>query len=1113
MIGSPSRRNSSERILWAVMSLLFMIGASAVWAQLPTAVILGAVKDSSGGVIPEATLTARNVATGQTRTAVTAADGSYRFPALPVGTYELRVEHAGFQTEVRKDITLAVAQEAVVNFSLQVGTIEQTVSVTAELPLVNTTSGSLGGLVSQERVADLPLNGRNYMDLTLLQPGIQQNKNINSQAGMTGVWFSSNGAPMRSNTFLLDGALMQSLMGTSTASVSNSTLGIEGIREWRVITNSFTAEYGLSMGSQTLMVTKSGTNQLHGSLFEYLRNSALDARNFFDRKPPAICPDESKCRRLPVFTRNNFGGSVGGPIKKDKTFFFAVYEGLRERLGTTQFLFTIPAASRTGAVNPFIRPILDLYPSPNLGTNQFTWSFSQPTREDYGQTRIDHTVSDNDSFFVRYTMDDTAQTKPILFPQFRVDATSRNQYTTASESHVFSASLLNTFRVSFSRTNLLYLSPSGLIGPQYSFVPGFEIGNITIGGVSPFGPDSPSPFSGKQNIFTYSDDMFLTRGRHSFKFGTLINHYQQYMLVSSTARGNASFADIPSFLAGAASVIGPAVTPGSFLPRTYHYNTVGFYLQDDLRVKSNFTLNLGLRYEFATQIEETKGHGSAVRDIQHDAAGTLGVPFKNPSLRNLSPRFGFAWDVMGNGKTAVRGGFSLLYDISNFGSGLISASTATPPFSNRSTVTPATPGATLGPTPGTLAFTLPFSFPPAAAGKSPRLIDYNLQQPHILQYNLTVERQLPFDTAVTIAYAGSRGINLMKVTEGNPTVPLGTNVNGVCAPAGPNPDINRAGYCWLGNEPRTSPFWTNIDFRTAGSNSWYNSFQLSLLKRLSRGLQFQSAYTFSKIIDETQGQLGLNAEDNSNYTAPTDPTHRNVDRGVASFDLTHNWRFNTIYNLPNHSSGGAAAKALLNGWWMSGILSLQSGYPFSSVLQLNRSNSKVGGAQGDRPDLVLGRNNGNITSGTSTGCIVVNNQGVPQGIAAGTKLGTPDLYFDPCAFAIQAADFLGTAGRNILRGPGFATLDFSLVKDTPLHVLGEAGKLEFRTEFFNILNRANFTTPGVGQSGGNAAGVVYAGNPATLAAGQTQPPLSTAGKLTSTSSTSRQIQFALKLLF
>ena len=1051
-----------DRKHWIIALFLFLTAATVAVAQLPTASVLGIVKDSSGAVVPDATLTARSSETGQTRTATAAADGSYRLSGLPVGAYEIRAEHAGFQPEVQSGLKLTVSQEAVVNFNLQVGAVEQAVQVTAEAPLVNTTSGSLGGLVSEERVADLPLNGRNYIDLTLLQPGISRDRNINAQGGLqTGVWYSSNGAPVRSNNYLLDGALLQSLFGASSSSASNTSLGVEGIREWRVITNSFSAEYGLAMGSQVMIVSKSGSNMFHGSLFEYLRNSALDARNFFDRQVPGV-----SMRRLPAFTRNNYGGSAGGPIRKDKPFFFADYEGLRERLGRTIISPTIPVSARVdgGALGvpqiaPFMKPLVALFPEPNLPNNQFTFPFSQPTRADHAQTRADHSFSDKDTAFGRYTIDDAELTQPITFPQFHTTSASRYQFGTLSENHVFSASLLNTFRFSFSRTNIHSATPSGIIGPQVSFFPGLEIGNISIAGLAPFGGSAVHPSAGKQNIFSYSDDLFYTRGRHSLKFGTLINHYQQFMVINSFLRGQVSFANLQSFLQGRPTVYFGITPAQRQTARTYHYNTLGFYLQDDLRVNSNFTLNLGLRYEIATTFNETKGHGSALRDIQHDAAPTLGDTFQNPSLRNFSPRVGFAWDVLGNGKTAVRGGFGLLYDIANLGSGLVSASTATPPFSNRSTV---------GGPPAATLFAIPFFFPPGSEGKSPRLVDYLMQQPHMLQYNLTVERQLPYQMAITVAYAGSRGINLMKVTEGNPTVPQVL------------PDGRQF---WLGTESRTNPNWGAIDLRTAGGNSWYHSLQVGINKRVSRGLQFQSSYTWSKLIDETQGQLGVNAEDNSNYTFPTDPTHRNVDRGAASFDIAHNIRFNAIYRLPELSSGGAVGRALLNGWWTSGILSLQTGLPFSTVMGSNRSRSGVGAGQGDRPNLLPGRKNDNII------------------------LGGPDQYYDTSAFAVQDAGFLGTAGRNILRGPGFATLDFSLVKDIRLRPLGESGKLEFRAEFFNLLNRANFGTPGVGQGGGNAAGVVFAG----LANGER--PLPTAGRLIDTSSSSRQIQFALKILF
>src|SRR5438128_8781123 len=366
-------------VVFLSLSIMMLTIVTPAISQLPTATILGTVKDPTGAVIPGTSITAKSVETGLTRTGVSAEDGSYRLSALPVGAYEVRVELPGFRTELRSGLTLTVSQEAVVNFTLQAGAVEQTVVVTEDAPLVNTTSGALGGLVDEKKVAELPLNGRNFIDLTLLQPGITQHRGLGVAASTVGTWFSSNGAPLRSNNYLLDGALMSNLTNGTSAAQDGSTLGIEGVREYRVITNSFSAEYGMTMGSQVMVVTKSGTNTLHGSLFEYFRNSALDARNFFDYKTPA------SNRRLPAFTRNQFGGSVGGPIKKDKTFFFGVYEGLRQRFGVTTISNTIGAGSHgpAGAVitntacpqlgptvpsvtiSPVTAPLLGLYPSPN----------------------------------------------------------------------------------------------------------------------------------------------------------------------------------------------------------------------------------------------------------------------------------------------------------------------------------------------------------------------------------------------------------------------------------------------------------------------------------------------------------------------------------------------------------------------------------------------------------------------------------------------------------------------------------------------------------------------------------------------------------------------------
>lgn len=564
--------NTQLKIARTVLLLLSLVTAEYAIGQLPTATILGVVKDASGAVVPGVSLTARNVETGQSRNTVSASDGSYRFPALAVGTYEVRAEQSGFQSEVRSGLTLTVSQEAVVNITLQVGAVAQTVAVTAEAPMVNTTSGSLGGLVNEQRVADLPLNGRNYLGLVLLQPGITTYTNYTPGAGMAGNWYSSNGAPPRSNNYLIDGAMMQNVAGASSASVSSSTMGVEGIREFRVVTNSFSAEYGMVMGSVMEIVTKSGTNTFHGTLLEYLRNSALDARNFFDYPSAATSPTF----RLPAFRRNNFGASFGGPIKKDKTFFFTVYEGLRERLGITTLFNDIGAGCHGGAgatitsaacpqlgstgsvtVAPVVAPLLALFPTPNLSNNEYTFPYTQPTREDYGQERVDHTFSNTDTMFGRWTVDDTeqVQTGGDMTALSVTDLASRNQYATISESHTFSAVLLNTARFSYSRAiNRAEQPPTpSLLGPQYSLIPGQALGSISITGISGIGIAGNSPLLHKQNIFAWSDDVFYTRGRHSLKFGTLINHYQQYLQVSTFSRGSVSFANLANFLEGETS--------------------------------------------------------------------------------------------------------------------------------------------------------------------------------------------------------------------------------------------------------------------------------------------------------------------------------------------------------------------------------------------------------------------------------------------------------------------------------------------------------------------------------------------------------------------------------
>ncbi|MGH9785035.1 MAG: TonB-dependent receptor domain-containing protein, partial [Terriglobia bacterium] len=731
-------------------------------------------------------------------------------------------------------------------------------------------------------------------------------------------------------------------------------------------------------------------------------------------------------------------------------------------------------ATQSVTLSPITAPIINtIYPSPNLpgaqGTvPQFTYPYTQPTREDYGQLRVDHNFSANDSLFVRYTIDDAAKIGTANYPQWREPRRSRSQFGTLSETHIFSPTVLNTFRFSYSRTLLDQKTDSGVIGPQFSFVEGQDLSQFAVTGLTAFSGDNASPSLGKQNIFTGSDDAFYTRGNHAFKFGTLLNRFQQYTKISLQTRGNITFASIRDLMQGTVQTF-TRLTAGGRQERYIEYSSLGFYAQDDWRVRPNLTLNLGLRYEFITIPQEgmNPSLGSAVRDIRLDTQATLGRALfgENPSLKNFSPRFGFAWDVRGDGRTAVRGGFGLLYDLNNhIGTSLLSLAGGTPPFSTLSSISNFS-----------LTQCCPIPVPSDVVGKSVRLFDYNLQQPHILHYNLTVQRQLPWDAALTLAYAGSRGLNLVRHVDANPTTPQTSS------------DGRRF---WTGNEPRTNPAFDYIRFNTASGDSWYNSFQFGLQKRLSEGLQFQSSYTWSKSIDTTQGVVPA---DSSGDISPVDALDNRTDKGPSAFDLLHNWRFNAIYRIPGLPTQGLVGK-VLGGWWVSGILSYQQGYPFSVGLQRNRSRSKYNDNGGDRPDLVAGAKTDEIITGVSRGC---GNPGTPAYLAPGAPIQAPERYFDPCAFSIQDAGFLGTAGRNILRGPGRTSVDFSLAKDTPLGILGESGKLEFRAEFFNILNHVNFDMPSM---------------TAFTGAASVENPVGTAGRITG-AGTSRQVQLSLKVLF
>lgn len=1028
------------RVAWLI--LVLAVAARDASAQITTATVVGIVADETGGVLPGVDVTLKNAENGFTRSTVTGTDGSYTVSGLPPGIYDARAALPGFTVVVRSGVQLTVGEHATFNVVLKVGATE-VVLVAGTLALVDTKSAALSAVVDEKAVEDLPLNGRNFIDLALLQPGVVA-FSMRGAASLTtrGQQININGADGRANSYLLDGANMSSYAGVAVSTAADTTLGVDMIKEFRVVTNAFSADYGRAMGGVISIVTKSGSNDFRGAGFEFFRDSAFDARNFFDVGAP---------RR---FSRNQFGITAGGPIRKDRTFFFGGGEKLIESLGLTRPTTVPSTAARAGQlspIDPVVRPYLDLYPLPNGpdrggGIADFIYPFDQATNESFAQARIDHSFSGADSLFVRYTIDDAARGIPTPYPRFGSDQNSRSQWLTIEEKRIVSAALLNTARFSYSRVKLALGVVTEGVGPELAFAPGQEtIGQIAVGGLEILGPTPNNPSNNDIEYFTFSDDLAHARGRHFLKAGALIERVNTYTLTSTNLRGRFAFPDLDAFLAARPSRF-TGVLPGAQVERSRRNTTVGLYLQDDVTLRARLTLNLGLRYEFYTVPNDTNGRDSSLRNPLTDTDFTVGPIFENPSLKNLGPRVGVAWDVSGNGRTSIRSGAGVYSDTDGTFNTALVAATFSPPF--------ALPVSVVNPT-----FPTP-SFERSVADRAARGLDYHVRQPRLLTGHVTVERELRPNLVVTAGYAGSRGYNLTQAIEGNPAVPE-------ILPDGTKffPAVVR----------RDNPAWGSIDYRTTGGRSWYNALQLRASKRLRRGFRWDTSYTYGKVTDETQGQVGVDATNSSVF--PQDPIDPRNDRGPADFDVRHVWTMNLTCDLPSGERFSGAAGALMRGWQINGVGVLRSGVPFSPSIQAgvnwSRSGNVAPNAE-DRPSLRPGV--------------------APDDIV----LGGPDLYFDPTAFVLQPPGFLGNAGRNMLRGPGYVNLDLSLVKHDTWHVAGKGAGLELRIEAFNVFNRPNFSIPNR---------VVFGG------AREGEAPLPTAGRITSTVNAARQLQLGVKVRF
>lgn len=1026
---------------FVIRYLLLSLSIAGVLGAQTTSVLTGHLFDPSGAAIRGGKVTAKSTETGAARSVTSDASGIYTFPGMPVGSYELRAEAENFRPLVRRGVVLTIGETAVVDLTLELGPVTSETTVTAEAAAVNTSTADLSYLVGERTMREIPLNGRSFTDLALLQPNVVAFPHRDGGSAVAhGLGMSINGQDPRSNVYLLDGTPMNDFTNGPAGAVSGIALGVETIREFRVETNSYSAEYGRNYGGQINAITKSGSNGFHGSAYEFFRNDNMDARNFFD-------PQE-----IPKFTRNQFGGTLGGPIRKDKTFFFLGYEGLRERLGRT-ITSAVPTAEvrQNANINPIVLPYLNEIPLPNTtrrtADNQFgdyVFNFNQLLKQNYAQGRIDHILSDRQQVYARYTFDDADQFLPTDFPQFPRHFISRNQFVTAEHRFVISPRTLNTFRAGFSRTRFGQSVQANTSQSLAPFIAGREFpGAIDIGGMRRFGTQSSANLRVVQNTYGIENSVSMTRGRHILKIGGLAERYQDNLFNPTFSLGIYTFSNVAEFLQGNPLRFIGLPAEGA-LDRYWRFTLMGFYVQDDFRVNSRLTLNLGLRYEFSTMPREQYGRDVSLPNLATDRAPTVGPLYQNPTYKNWSPRFGFALDVFGNGKTALRGGYGVYWNTNNQQNLIVTITN--PPFTPRVIVARAQ------------GLTFPFPSLSSGTGNSIRPIEYNLKNPYQQIWNLSLQQDLGKGIVVTAGYAGSRGNHLLRNTDYNLATPQTLADGTLFFPAG---------------TPRRNTAFSTIELKKSDGKSWYNAGILEVRKRFSKGLSFQSSYTFSRNIDNTQASTFFSDANNGTTSAMPEFPGFQYNKGLADYHAKHNWVANFTYELP------LGDHILAKGWQLSAINNMRSGTPLTVFVQSNWSRSLW--APSSAPN--VGFDRPSIRPGYTAESIV---------------LGGPDRYLDANAFFLQPQGTLGNAGRGILSGPSLRSFDLSLAKNTPLRRLSDSANLQFRVEAFNLLNHANFGIPNL---------IAFAG------ANQNEAPIGTFGRIQNTITSSRQIQLALRLSF
>lgn len=1049
---------------------VFVFYSAMLHAQIVGGTIGGTVHETTGATLGGAQVTVRQIETGATRALVTTPDGRFAAPSVPVGNYEITVSHDGFTTLHQSGVHVTVGQSLQLDLVLGVESVKQEVVVEAQENTVNTTTQQTSGLIDEREVKELPLNGRSYDQLLTLNPATvnysnQRSGSVGTSNSSVGNMFSVSGRRPQDNLFLLNGIEYTgaSLINVTPGGTSGQLLGVDAVREFNVASDTYGVSYGKRDGAQVSIVTTSGTNRLHGSAFEFARNSAFDARNYFDQGS------------VPVFQRNQFGGAVGGPLAKDRLFLFGNYEGFRQNWGLSTVTLVPDNDARAGylpdtngnlqyvGVNAAIAPLLDLWPvqnGPELGGG-IAKAYSHPPqhiREDFGTTRFDANLSARDLLFAVYTVDDSTANTPTANPLSLVDESLRAQVVSVQEQHVFSASLLNTARFGFSRASYYFTgySPVDVDG----WVSGKPIGAIVISGstasngasaVTLAGTNVGSNNMAARNLFTWDDHVYWSHGNHQIEAGVWLQRQQSNDLLAQYQYGQASFATLKSFLQGTVKTF--TVVPA---PTELGWRTLlgAAFIEDTWRVTPRLELRFGIRSESTNGWNESQGRAAnyAIVDGVLETEPFVGSSALTENRAKFlpQPRVGFAWDVWGNGKTAVRGGFGLyhgLLDTLNY------RLDQTAPYNTAETLKNVSITA--------LHFT-PGEAPPAGTLVSPSNVQPDIHTPAVLSWSLRVEQQLAPHTSLTVGYVGSHSYHQI----------LSEDMNE------PAPAYTADGQAYYPSTTLANPALANTTSWVSQGVGLYNSLIVDARRSFAGGLQFRGTYTWAKSLDDGSA---WNTSVSSNTPAFVSfPLQPKWDWGPAATDVRNVATINASYELPfgpqKHWLRGASAatRLLVAGWTASAIVNLQSGFPFSPQLGYNPTGN------GDtrnpiRPSWTPGY----------TGKLY------PR---------TASQWFDPSAFILPYVEVDGTSygtfgnvGRDSLQGPGLKELDFSATKNGRLT---ERIGFEFRAELFNLLNHTNFTTPNT---------VVY-----TSATSGISP---TAGVITATATTSRQIQFGAKLKF